>query len=61
MKQAKKLTRRHKEVLSAHHMKADEWSLVRESEFYLYVVHKITGQRRTVDKYRRKENQHGIS
>lgn len=51
MKQAKKLTRRHKEVLTAHHMKADEWSLVRESELYLYVVHKTTGQIKAVGKY----------
>lgn len=51
MKQPKRLTFRQKAILTAHHMKADEWSLVRESESYLYVVHKITGQRKAVGKY----------
>ena len=38
MKQPKKLTREQKECLSAHCLKADEWMLVAETEFYLKII-----------------------
>lgn len=53
MKQAKKLTQQQKECLSAHHLKADDWALVEETDFYLKIIIKQTGARKSVDKFRR--------
>lgn len=53
MKQPKKLTREQKMCVSAHHLRPDKWMLVEETEFYLKIVHKETGTRRTIDKFRR--------
>lgn len=53
MKQPKKLTRSQKECLSAHHLKTDNWMLVEETEFYLKIINKETGKRKSVDKFRR--------
>ena len=53
MKQPKKLTRRQKECLSAHHLRADNWMLVEETEFYLKVIHKQTNKIRMLDKFRK--------
>lgn len=53
MKQPKRLTKRQKECLSAYHLRADNWMLVEETEFYLKVIHKVSGKRRTLDKFRR--------
>lgn len=55
MKRAKRLTRNQKECLSAHHLKADDWQLVSESEFYYKVIHKETKQIKTLDKFRREK------
>lgn len=52
MKQPKKLTREQKEAVSAHYLKASDWMLLEETEFYLKIMHKMTGQRRAVDKFR---------
>lgn len=51
MKQPKKLTRNQKECLSAHHLNAENWMLVEETEFYLKIINKQTGARKTVDKF----------
>lgn len=53
MKQPKKLTREQKEALTASHLNAKEWMLIEETDFYLKVVNKETGQRKSVDKFRR--------
>lgn len=53
MKQPKRLTRQQKECLSAHHLNADNWALVEEADFYLKIINKQTGTRRSVDKFRR--------
>lgn len=53
MKQPKKLTRSQKECLSAYHLSAKNWSLIEETDFYLKIVNKQTGTKRTIDKYRR--------
>lgn len=53
MKQPKKLTRAQKECLSAHHLRADNWMLVEETDFYLKIINKETGKRKSVDKFRR--------
>lgn len=53
MKQPKKLTRSQKECLNAHHLNADNWALIEETEFYLKIINKETGKRKSVDKFRR--------
>lgn len=54
MKQPKKLTRLQKECLSAYRLNAKNWALVEETDFYLKIVNKQTGARKTLDKFRRK-------
>lgn len=51
MKQPKKLTRQQKEACSAHHLNAEHWLLVEETEFYLKLINKETGNRKTIDKF----------
>lgn len=51
MKQPKKLTRVQKEACSAHHLNAEHWLLIEETEFYLKLVNKKTGSRKTIDKF----------
>ena len=51
MKQPKKLTRNQKEVVHSHGYNVDEWMLRKETEFKLYLVHKSTGKRITVDNF----------
>lgn len=51
MKQPKKLTREQKQALSAVHLNAKEWMLIEETDFYLKVINKTTGQRKSVDKF----------
>lgn len=53
MKQPKRLTRQQKECLSAHYLKPDNWALIEETEFYLKIINKTTGTRKTIDKFRR--------
>lgn len=54
MKQPKRLSRLFKEIVSSHGHNADEWMLHKETEFYLYLVHKTDGRRLTVDKFKRR-------
>lgn len=51
MKRPKSLTREQKIAVSAAGYLPDSWQLVRETEFYLIIAHKLTGVRRTIDKY----------
>ena len=51
MKQPKKLTRQQKECASSHHLKASDWMLVRETEFYLYLINKERTKTKRVDKF----------
>lgn len=53
LKQPKRLTRQQKECLSAHYLKPDNWALIEETEFYLKIINKTTGTRKTIDKFRR--------
>lgn len=53
MKQPKKLTRDQKECVFAHGMNPKEWMLVKETEFYLYIIHKKTKQQKSIDKFLR--------
>lgn len=56
MKQGKRLTLEQKKIVSSHYMNAKEWSLVSESEFYLRLVNKRTGDFKTIDKFLRRKN-----
>lgn len=51
MKQLKKLTREQKCAVSAAGLNAENWMLVDVSEFYLKIIHKISGKARRVDRY----------
>ena len=53
MKQPKKLTLEQKKAVSAHYLNANEWMLVEETEFYLNIIHKVTGKKKTIDKFKR--------
>lgn len=59
MKQGKRLTREQKECVSAHNYNAKEWSLVKETEFYLYIVKKGTKQVEVLDKFTRTKKRRG--
>lgn len=54
MKQAKKLTRRQKEIVYSQGYNVDEWMVRRETGFHLFLVHKETGRRVTIDNYIRR-------
>lgn len=51
LKQPKKLTRNQKEIVQNHYMNPNEWMLVRESEFYLTIVHKERRMVKSIDKF----------
>lgn len=55
MKQPKRLTRSQKECVSSHHLKVYDWMLVRETEFYLYLINKERTKTKRVDKFIRGE------
>lgn len=55
MKRPKRLTRLQKEACSAHYLNADHWLLVEETEFYLKLINKTTGSRRTIDKFTKRK------
>jgi len=54
MKQPKRLTRSQKECVSAHYMNPKEWMCYDVTDFYLKVIHKRTGVKKTLDKFRRR-------
>lgn len=51
MKQPKRLTRNQKECVSSHRLKVSDWMLVRETEFYLYLINKEGTKTKRVDKF----------
>ena len=53
MKQPKKLTREQKKIVSNHYLNPDNWMLVKESDFYLTIVHKETKTVRSIDKFKK--------
>ena len=53
MKQPKKLSRAQKEIVSAHHLRPNNWMLVEEMEFYLKIIHKDSKKIKMVDKFRK--------
>lgn len=54
MKQASRLTRNQKEIVSSWDLDTTEWQCVEETEIYLNLIHKVTGQRKTIDNFKRK-------
>ena len=54
MKNQKKPTRAQKEAISAYYFNPKEWAVVKETEFYLYIINKETGKKKTIDKFRRR-------
>lgn len=54
MKQAKKPTRSQKEVISSHGLIANQWGVAEETDLYLKLVNKENGQKKTIDKFKRK-------
>ena len=57
MKRGKRLTRKQKECLTENYLKADDWMLIKETEFYLKIIHKKTNERRSIDKFRKAKNE----
>ena len=53
MSPGKRLTLEQKKCVSAHHMNAKEWMLKEETDFYLKIIHKITGHVKIIHKFRR--------
>lgn len=53
MRPGKRLTLEQKKCVSAHYLNAKEWMLKEETEFYLKIIHKITGYVKIIDKFRR--------
>lgn len=54
MKQLKKFTRNQKEYLSAHGLDWKEWGLVREDGSFLSIANRTTGERKEIEKTKRK-------
>ena len=53
MSPGKRLTLEQKKCVSAHYLNEKEWMLKEETEFYLKIIHKITGYVKIIDKFRR--------
>lgn len=51
MKQPKKLTREQKIAVSAAGLKADNWALAGQTEFYLKIINKESGTTKRIDRY----------
>lgn len=51
MKQAKKLTRSQKEIVSNNNLNPNSWMFVSASDFYLKIIHKKSGNIRNIEKY----------
>lgn len=54
MKQPRKPTRNEKEVMSSHDLVVNEWMVIKATEFYLYLIHKQTGKKKTIDNFKRR-------
>lgn len=55
MKQPKKPTRTQKEVIRSHYLNEKEYMVLRESDFYLTLIHKATGKAKIIDNFIRKD------
>lgn len=44
-------TRKQKECLSGHYMNANDWFVCGETEFYLKIINRKNGKKKTIDKF----------
>lgn len=51
MKQAKKPTRYQKEIIRSNDLNEKNYAIVKESEFYLTIMNKITGKVMRIDNF----------
>lgn len=51
MKRPKKPTRAQKEIITNNHLNSDNWMVLKETEFYLYLINKEMNRRKTVTKF----------
>lgn len=54
MKRVKTLNRVQKECASAHYLRADDWYLLEEWEFYYKLIHRVTNRIKFIDKFTRR-------
>ena len=55
MKQPSKPTRAQKEIIASHDLVVNEWMVINATEFYLYLIHKTTGRKKTIDNFKRRK------
>ena len=55
MKRPSKPTRNQKEIIASHDLIVDEWMVVNATEFYLFLIHKTTGRKKTIDIFTRRK------
>ena len=55
MKQPSKPTRAQKEIIASHDLVVHEWMVINATEFYLYLIHKTTGRKKTIDNLKRRK------
>ena len=53
MKNPKNPTRNQKEVIRANNLNWKEWLVAEETEFYLKIINKKTGSRKSLDRLRK--------
>lgn len=58
MKQAKKLTREQKQIVSANHLNSKHWMFVEDLGSYIKIINKETSHIKMVTKFPRKETSH---
>jgi hypothetical protein len=51
MKRAKKPTRAQKIIIKDNHLNPDNWMVIKETEFYIYLIGKDSNKRRTITKF----------
>lgn len=51
MKQPKKLKREYKELVKKKNLNPSNWTLLKEEEGYIVIIHKVTKKQRIISKY----------
>lgn len=54
MKNPKNPTRNQKEIIRAHGLNWKNWLVAEETEFYLKIINKESGSRKSVDKFKKR-------
>lgn len=55
MKQPKKPTRRHKEIIRDNMLVVNNWFVISETDFYLYIINRNNGKKKMITKYPTRE------